>query len=211
MLTTKVLVLNNSFMPLYITTVKTAISLLFREKAEVVSVEEDLYNTYNLSSWEEVSYLRSELEKDFKYLRGGEDYVLGAPKVIRLTKHSKIPHRVKLTRANIFLRDDNTCQYCDKKKSSTELNIDHIIPKSQGGKNTWENLACSCIRCNESKGSRTPKQAGMSLVKKPKRPSSFLMFKNYLKRIDEDPFKDWKYFFPEDFISEIYWNVELKE
>lgn len=211
MLQTKVLVLNNAFIPLYITTVKTAIGLLFREKAEVVSVEEDLYNTYSLTSWEEVSYLKSELEEGFKYLRGGEDYVLGVPKVIRLIEHNKFPHKLKLTRANIFLRDDNTCQYCDKKKPSSEINIDHVIPKVQGGKNTWENLVCACIKCNENKGPRTPKQAGMDLIKKPKKPSNFIMFKNYLKRFDEDPFKDWKYFFPNDFISELYWNIELKD
>lgn len=211
MVNQSVLVLNSSYTPLYVTTVWKAINLLFRDKAEIVDVGSDAYATHDLTSWEEVSYYKSELEKDFNYLRGGNDYVLGVPKVIRLVKYVRHNMDLHLTRKNIFLRDDNTCQYCGKHKPITELNIDHVVPKSQGGKNLWTNLVCSCIPCNEKKGPRTPKEAGMKLIRQPKKPSQYLMFKNYIKRMDEEPFKDWKTFFPDDFISEAYWNTELQE
>ncbi len=206
-----VLVLNSSYSPMYVTTVLKAINLLFREKAEVIEVENNAWSTHNLTSWEELSYFKNELEEGFDCLRGGGDYVLGVPKVIRLVKFAKHNMRINLTRKNIFLRDDNVCQYCDKHKPAKELNIDHVIPKSQGGKNTWDNLVCSCIKCNAEKRDRTPKEAGMSLIRKPKKPSQYLMFKNYLNRMDEDPFKEWVRFFPDDFISQAYWNVELEE
>ncbi|MFW6281216.1 MAG: HNH endonuclease [bacterium] len=105
----------------------------------------------------------------------------------------------------------HNCQYCSNEKGSKDLNIDHIIPKSKGGKNTWENLVCACIKCNSKKGARTPKEAGMKLISKPKKPSMFLMFKHYIQKMDEEPFCDWKHFFPDDIISDMYWNTELQQ
>lgn len=202
-----VLVLNSSYSPMYVTTVYKAITLLFREKAEVIDND---WRAYNLKSWEEASYLK-ELDESTQYLKAGGDYVLGVPKVIRLIKFAKHNTIINLTRKNIFLRDDNTCQYCGHVKPAPELNIDHVVPKSHGGKNTWENLACSCIPCNSHKRDRTPKEAGMKLIRQPKKPSPYLIFKNYAKRMDQEPFKAWIPFFPNDFISDAYWNVELVE
>lgn len=205
-----VLVLNNAYMPLYVTNVSKAINLLFREKAEVVEVENTGWNSHNLNSWEEVSYFKSELEENFKYLRGSDDYILGVPKVIRLLRFTKYNRKINLTRRNIFLRDENTCQYCGYHGPSDKLNIDHVIPKAQGGRNTWTNLVCSCVKCNSHKRDRTPKEAGMELIRVPKKPNPVILFKNYFNRMDEEPFKDWVYFFPDDFVSDIYWNTELK-
>jgi len=166
-----VLVLNSSYAPMYVTTVYKAITLLFREKAEVI---DSGWRAYDLKSWEEASYYR-ELEENTNYFKAGGDYVLGVPKVIRLVKFAKHNTRINLTRKNIFLRDDNTCQYCAKLKTAAEINIDHIVPKAQGGKNTWTNLVCSCIKCNEAKRDRTPREAGMVLIRKPKKTFSLFV------------------------------------
>ena len=86
---------------------------------------------------------------------------------------------------NIFWRDANICQYCGNKFHVKELTIDHIIPKSRGGKNTWLNLTTSCMKCNQKKGARTPEEANMKLLSKPYRPSSFL-----LKNVGRDQISD---------------------
>ena len=86
---------------------------------------------------------------------------------------------------NIFWRDANVCQYCTKTFHIKELTIDHVIPKSRGGKNTWQNLATSCMKCNQKKGARTPEEANMKLLNKPHRPSSFL-----LKNVGRDQISD---------------------
>lgn len=215
MINSSVLVLNTAYVPLYVTTALKAFNLLFREKAEVIEVEEKKWISYPIKSWEEMSFYKSELEENFKFFRGTDNYVLGVPKVIRLLTYSKTFLKANLTRKNIFLRDNNSCQYCGKHKSMVELNIDHVIPRFQGGTNSWENLVCSCIPCNSKKDCRTPKEAGMTLIRQPTKPSVYIMFKHYLDKMDEDPFKDWVHFFPNDLIatltSQIYWNVELKE
>jgi len=92
------------------------------------------------------------------------------PSVIRLNMYIRKPFKtVSLSRKNIFKRDKNRCQYCGKNHQA--MTIDHLIPKSVGGKDTWENLVCACLRCNGIKGNRTPEQAEMKLLNKPKKPS----------------------------------------
>jgi len=211
MINQNVLVLNSAYSPLYVTTVLKAFNLLFREKAEVIDIENKTWISYNIKHWEEISFYKAELEDNFKYFRGSGDYVLGVPKVIRLLKYAKTNLKASLTRKNIFLRDDNTCQYCGKHKQVADLNIDHVIPRFLGGTNSWDNLVCSCIECNSKKGHKSLKETGMKLIRQPTKPSVYIMFKHYLNRIDEDPFKDWIPFFPNDLISQLYWNVELIE
>ena len=93
------------------------------------------------------------------------------PRVIRLTGYEKLPkHTVKFNRRNIFARDNNQCQYCGKKFPTSDLSLDHVVPRSQGGESTWENIVCACIDCNVRKGGRTPKQAHMGLIRKPEKP-----------------------------------------
>ena len=197
-----VLVLNSSYFPLCVTTVMKSVSLLFRDKAEVIEVDEDGgVVSYPLELWEEISLTRKNI-KNFKCLRNGTDYVFEIPKIIRIKNYYKANYKVGLSRNNIFLRDNYTCQYCGKKKDIKQMNIDHVIPKAQGGKGSFENLVCSCISCNEKKRDRTPSQAGMKLLRNPKKPSPFLSFKKYLSRYDKDPFKYWLYFFPDDFVKE---------
>tara|TARA_B100000900_G_scaffold167888_1_gene142565 strand:- start:7084 stop:7587 length:504 start_codon:yes stop_codon:yes gene_type:complete len=90
-------------------------------------------------------------------------------------------------RRNICIRDDNTCQYCAKQLNFNDLTIDHVFPKSRGGKNEWENLVACCKKCNQKKSSNTPKEAGMKLIKKPETPRTMsLKFKSHTEDIWKD-------------------------
>jgi 5-methylcytosine-specific restriction endonuclease McrA len=105
-----------------------------------------------------------------------------------------------MTRKNIMLRDNYTCQYCGKHAGPDKLNIDHVIPKGQGGKSEWPNLVTTCIPCNSEKDCRTPKQAKMVLRKIPKKPD-FMVFTIHrnVKNV------------PEDWRSYLYWNTEIDQ
>ena len=93
------------------------------------------------------------------------------PRVIVLLLFDRLPKKeVKFTRHNIFERDKNTCQYCGKVFDRTDLNLDHVMPRDQGGLTTWENIVCSCIACNTRKGNRLAARGGHDLIRKPKRP-----------------------------------------
>jgi 5-methylcytosine-specific restriction endonuclease McrA len=110
---------------------------------------------------------------------------------------------VKFTRHNIFERDKNMCQYCGQLFERKDLNLDHVIPRDRGGPTTWENIVCSCIECNTQKANRTPQEAGIHLIRKPKRPKwrPFVQISFSLHKHDS-----WKHF-----IDLAYWNVELGE
>lgn len=91
------------------------------------------------------------------------------PSVIRLLEYRRMPTRTRaLSRKNILLRDRNTCQYCSAVLPTNVLTLDHVVPRSRGGKNAWENLVASCKRCNHKKGDRTPAEAGMALIQSPR-------------------------------------------
>lgn len=142
----KVLVLNASYEPLNITTWRRAIVLLLKGKAEQLEFQQH--------------YIYAEFP---------------IPTVIRLRYYVRVPYKeIPLTRRNILERDEHTCQYCDYKGDN--LTLDHVIPRSRGGKDTWENLVAACVRCNVNKGNRTPKEAHMLLKAEPRRPYSSLHF-----------------------------------
>jgi len=142
----KVLVLNASYEPLNITSWRRAVVLLLKGKAE-------------------------QLEKDDKYLY--REFPL--PKVIRLLHYVQVPYKeIPLTRRNVLERDRQSCQYCNYR--GDDLTLDHVIPRSRGGGDSWENLVAACVRCNVKKGNRTPKEAHMILKTQPRRPYSSLHF-----------------------------------
>ena len=162
MLTAAVLVLNRSYLPIHITSVRRAFSLLYQGIAEAVN---DQYETFDFQSWAELS------------VRAGDDSLgivdgwVRVPRVILLTAFDRVPRRhVRFSRVNIYARDRNCCQYCGRAFPRSQLNLDHVIPRSRGGHSTWENVACSCIDCNRRKGGRTPGEAGMRLIRRPTKP-----------------------------------------
>jgi len=129
---------------------------------------------------------------------------LRLPRVILLTYFDKLPCKeLKLTRNNVFERDKNTCQYCAKHLPREQLNLDHVIPRDRGGKTTWENIVCSCIKCNTRKANRLPHEANMRLIRKPVRPKWRPVISLVLGTQHREMWKD--------FLDVAYWNVELEE
>ncbi len=109
---------------------------------------------------------------------------LPMPSIVRLSVFYRVPHkRVILTRKNILRRDSNRCQYCGR--GDLPLTVDHVIPKTRGGEETWENLVCACMKCNNKKGDRTPEEAGLKLLTVPRRPSHVAFIRHFVGRIDE--------------------------
>ena len=106
------------------------------------------------------------------------------PSVIRLSNYVRVPFKkVILSRKNILRRDGHRCQYCGA--SSISLTVDHVIPKSRGGEDSWENLVSACIRCNNRKGSQTPDEAEMPLMKRPIRPNHVTFLRQYVGKVDK--------------------------
>lgn len=200
-----VLVLNRLYVAIQVISVRRAFCLLCKDLAEVVSVENGSYATYNFQSWREVSEWKAQVEGK----RENEDWIravnfeIQVPRVIRLLSYDLFPRNiVKFNRRNIFLRDENRCQYCGHKYSTQQLSLDHVIPRSQGGQTNWENIVCACLKCNVRKGGRTPYQAGMKLYKKPVKPKRSPMLSHQLTIVK---YESWK-----QFLDEAYWNVELE-
>jgi 5-methylcytosine-specific restriction endonuclease McrA len=142
----KVLVLNASYEPLNICSWRRAVVLLLKGKAE-------------------------QIEHNGKMVYA--DFPL--PTVIRLRSYVKIPYKeITLSRRNVLHRDNYTCQYCGDKRH--DLTVDHIMPRSRGGGDAWENVVAACLKCNVKKGDRTPKEANMLLRITPRRPHSHVYF-----------------------------------
>jgi 5-methylcytosine-specific restriction endonuclease McrA len=145
-LTGGVLVLNATFEPLHIVSLRRAIVLLLKEKAEVIEAAE--------------AKIRS------------ERLALDMPLVIRLVYYVRVPHRllIPLTRRTILARDQYTCQYCGAQPFKGQLTLDHVVPRSRGGEHTWENVVAACIPCNQRKRDRVLQEAGMTLLVRPTAP-----------------------------------------
>jgi 5-methylcytosine-specific restriction endonuclease McrA len=199
-----VLVLNKLFMAIHIISVRRAFSLLCKNLAEVVSLEEGHFTTYDFASWREVSEYRARYfrQEDDDWVRTVSSEIQ-APRVIRLLGYDKLPKQtVKFNRRNIFARDNNQCQYCGKKFPTSELSLDHVVPRSRGGLSTWENIVCSCVNCNVKKGGRTPKEAHLSLIRKPEKPKRSPLLN---LKLTHRKYQSWK-----TFLDNAYWSVELK-
>lgn len=198
-----VLLLNRLYMAVRVISAKRAMTLLYRQHGEVVSVENGQYVTYDFADWVEVSQAKAEFEPERHDWIRTVRFQIAVPKIVRLLGYDRLPRQeVKLNRRNLFARDHNTCQYCGRRFSPSELSVDHVLPRSQGGGTNWENVVCACVRCNVKKGGRTPIQAGMHLITKPKRPrrSPVLTIK-----LSDSKYASWK-----QFLDFAYWNVELK-
>lgn len=164
MLNSSVLVLNRSFLPIHVTSVRRAFSLIYQGGARAVNGN---YETFDFDSWCALGFEHGSMDDSIKTLQGP----IPIPRVILLRYYDRVPRKqVRFSRANIFSRDDHMCQYCKIKPQRAMLNLDHVIPRAQGGKTTWENVVCCCIPCNRRKGGRTPDQAGVKLQSTPRRP-----------------------------------------
>lgn len=199
----RVLVLNKHYMAIRVVTVKRAVSLLFRNLAEVISVEQDQYSNYDIDSWLEVSQLKHEFEPHEHDWLHTVKLSIAVPRIVRLLVYDRLPRQtVTLNRRNIYARDNHRCQYCGRRFPTTELSLDHVIPRTMGGKATWANLVCSCVECNVKKGGRMPKQAHMKLITKPVKPKHSPIININLV---DGRYKSWK-----QFLDHAYWTVQLK-
>lgn len=142
----KVLVLNATYEPLNVVSVKRAVVLLLKDKAEIIEATEARLRAEHIS--------------------------VPVPSIIRLVAYVRLPHgmAVPMTRRTVLARDNYQCQYCGCTPGKSNLTLDHVLPRSRGGQNTWENIVAACRRCNQRKGCRTPDEANMQLRSKPGRP-----------------------------------------
>ncbi len=196
----QVLVLNRLWQAVNVCTVRRALSLLFEGHAQVVmGMSDGSFQTFNFSEWSDFSRQEPHPESIHTV-----SFRIRIPKVILLLFFDRLPKKeVKFTRHNIFERDQNTCQYCGGVFERKDLNLDHVIPRDRGGPTTWENIVCSCITCNTHKANRTPQEASMHLIRKPKRPKwrPFIQVNIGLHCHDS-----WKHF-----LDLAYWHVEIGE
>jgi 5-methylcytosine-specific restriction endonuclease McrA len=207
-LNANVLVLNKFYQAIRVINVKRAFSMLCKEMAEVIHIETDAaghsrWLNLNFESWQELSQLKKEFEPDEYDWIHTVRFQVAVPRIIRLLGYDKLPRQdVKFNRRNIYARDSNRCQYCGKKFSTTDLSLDHVVPRSQGGKTTWENIVCCCVKCNVKKGGRTPEQAHLHLITKPVKPKRSPVINI---RLADERYWSWK-----QFLDNAYWTVELK-
>ena len=195
-----VLVLNRLWQAVNICTARRAITLLFEGHAQaVLSAGDGSFQTYGFREWQDFSRQEPHSESIRTV-----SFRLRLPRVILLLVFDRLPKKeVKFTRHNIFERDKNTCQYCGRVFDRKDLNLDHVIPRDRGGPTTWENIVCSCIECNTQKANCTPQEAGIRLIRKPRRPKWWPFVQvNIGLPYDES----WKHF-----LDIAYWNVELGE
>lgn len=195
-LNTKVLVLNRSYLPVHITIVRRALSLLYQDVARAV---DEQYRTFDFESWADLAAEEDSI--------GLVNRAIRVPRVIILLAYDRLPRRyVRFSRFNIYARDQNRCQYCGRQFPRSELNLDHVVPRSRGGTSTWENVVCSCHRCNRLKGGHTPAEAHMRLVRPPRRPqwTPFMTETFSLRR-----YKEWMPFLSA--VDAAYWTTELVE
>lgn len=195
MTATRTLVLNKGWQPVAIVGIERAFGLLYSGAAKALDSQ---YQIFDYESWAELG------------AEHGDDVVqtarlaLKVPRVLVLQVYDKLPRQtIRFSRQNIYARDNFTCQYCLEKMPRSKLNLDHVVPKAQGGRTTWENIACSCIECNLKKGARTPAEAGMKLARQPKRPT----WSNMSGKSGKAPYKEWLPFL--DPVDAAYWNTEL--
>jgi len=193
MLQSNVLVLNKSFLPVHVTSVRRAFCLLYAGLAKAVNSQ---YETFDFDSWRQVSIERNDETV------GLVDRVIKVPRVILLIAYDRVPkRRIRFSRYNIFARDRNTCQYCGKKCPTEDLTFDHVIPVVNGGGKTWDNIVSCCFECNHKKGGRTPEEAGMRLIRQPKEPEWVPTMLHITIGFRAAP-QAWRDYF--------YWNIELE-
>jgi 5-methylcytosine-specific restriction endonuclease McrA len=197
MLDQPVLVLNRLWQAVNVCSVRRAFMLLCQGHAQVVNADGGNFFTHDFHGWRELSEREPEPEMVHTI-----SFKIRIPRVIVLLVFDRLPKKeVKFTRHNIYERDKDTCQYCGRVFDRSELNLDHVVPRDKGGQTSWENIVCSCIRCNTKKGNRLPQEAGMHLIRKPSRPR----WRPFIHITFGTPHHEsWRHF-----VDLAYWNVEL--
>jgi hypothetical protein len=178
------LVLNKLWCPINIIDYKKCMGLIYQDAA--FSLDND-FITYDFNSWMQYSMLPKVLDDGYAFINTIK-LKIALPDIIVLHKFDRLPYRdIKFSRESVFQRDKFTCQYCGKQFKKIKLEIEHIIPKCQGGKSSWDNVVTSCGVCNDKKGGRTPEQARMKLIAPPKEPAWFSPYTHLKNKPDVRP------------------------
>ena len=201
--------LNANYVALRVIDARRAFSLLCKQngrnqpRAEIVSLEDGRYVSYDFDDWRELSDFRKEFEPaEHDWVRTVR-FDIVVPRIVRVLTYSRLPKQeVKLNRRNIYARDGSRCQYCGKRFASSELSLDHVVPRSRGGENTWQNIVCCCVTCNVRKGGRTPEDAGLTLMRRPVKPRRSPVIR---VKLSDSKYHSWR-----QFLDHAYWDVELK-
>lgn len=165
----KILVLNRLWQAVNIVGIQRGFSLLLQDHAQVIHTADGSFQVMSASAWLDYSTEKTPEDED-AYIQTVH-LRLHVPKVLLLRKYDRLPmQEVRFTRSNLFERDRYRCQYCGNNFPAEKLNMDHVIPRANGGRTSWENIVTACIPCNTRKANRLPHQADMHLIKKPSRP-----------------------------------------
>ncbi len=200
----KVLVLNRLYAAIRVISARRAFIMLCKQAAEVIAVEDGQYVNYDFESWTQIAELQREFEPDAHAWVRTPSIHIAVPKIIRLFGYDRLPRQeVKLNRRNLYARDGSRCQYCGGQFPTRELTIDHVTPRVLGGQHSWTNLVCACVTCNAKKGGRTPKLAGLKLIRNPVRPNRNPVI---TLRLGDAKYHSWK-----AFLNDAYWTVELRD
>jgi 5-methylcytosine-specific restriction endonuclease McrA len=163
------LILNRNWSPISTTHVRQALVLLCRQSAAAVCPE--TYELCGLERWVARTLERLTGLDRARLVRTPTSWI-EKPEVIILCDYAGVPRReVAFSRRNLYRRDDYRCQYCKRSGQPHELSIDHVVPRSRGGKTTWENCVLACVRCNSRKANKTPRESGLLLERPPSRPT----------------------------------------
>jgi 5-methylcytosine-specific restriction endonuclease McrA len=188
------LVLNESWFAIHTVPVKHAMRLMFTGAAKAIQPE--TYELHGFETWAELAVPQGEPCIKTVALR------IKVPEVIVLTRYNGRPNPAAVfSRRNLFRRDHNTCQYCGSKPGTAELSIDHVVPRSRGGKSSWENCVLACMECNRRKRDRTPDEAGLRLHRHPGKPRWSPIVDIPIARVRQS----WQ-----RFVSDAYWDVRLE-
>lgn len=170
-----VLVLNRSYVPVQITSYKKVMGLIVQDHARSLDRE---FISYPFDDWLSFTIANGHGYQKLHTVK----FPVALPEIIVLTRYNRLPNRdVKFTRQNVFSRDHHVCQYCGRQFKRDELEIEHVIPKCQGGRSTWDNVVSACSECNARKANRTPEEAGMKLKRKPQRPKWVSVLNNHVR------------------------------
>jgi 5-methylcytosine-specific restriction endonuclease McrA len=195
-----VLVLNRSFYAVHITSWQRALTLVYADHASVVDEE---YRTYSFEDWRNLSTIIKNHPAGFV---NTPNFRIAIPEVIALKLYDRLPtSEIKFTRRNIYEHYSYRCCYCGKKFGSTDLNLEHVIPKSRGGKTCWDNIVTACVPCNLKKGNKLLIETSMKLLIKPTKPK----WRGALSLVLNSPVKmksSWQ-----KFVDNVYWNQELEK
>jgi 5-methylcytosine-specific restriction endonuclease McrA len=191
-LATSVLVLNRAFLAVHVVNVRRAFCLMFRDLAEVIDIEDGRFSNYDFESWLLISDLRSAEDREFDDWVRSVNFQIQVPRIIRLLNFDRVPKQtLRFNRRNLFARDNHRCQYCGQHAPPQQLSMDHVLPRSRGGRTTWENIVCCCVKCNTQKGGRTPREARMRLLTKPAKPRYNPLL---AQKLDNPKYHSWRTF-----------------